>query len=445
MRVLFVTNDHVGEKRAGPAIRAIELAKVLAKQHQVTLASALPGHLEEDGIQFVSGAREQPQRLKAVAREADIVIVQGLVLLLFPFLAHARHLVVELYDPYLFEYLEYGPARFGGWGYQRQWYLLNHQLLQGDFFTCANERQWDYWLGRLCALGRLTPDEYRRDATFRSLLSVIPFGIPSTPPVRTGPAAKGVIPGISANDILLLWGGGIWQWFDPVTLVRAMALVARERPDVKLLFLGTGLPHPASPIMPVEAECHKVAESLGIRDRSVFFSKEWVPQSRVPNFLLDADIGVSSYWESVETHFSFRTRVRDYIWAGLPLILTRGDSLAEMVQRRGLGRTVGAADVEGWKRAILELAGAPDERAEIRNKLRDLATEYHWEKVAEPLIRYCERPYRTASMPGWRKLLTPLLSHGYQWAYRWSNRLRSSAREAPGEGGKRPGVSESAV
>jgi len=444
MQILFVTNDHVGEKRAGPAIRALELAKVLAKHHEVTLVSARSGHLEVDGIRFLSGARERPRRLKTIAREADVVIVQGLVLLLFPFLAQAQHLVVELYDPYLFEYLEYGPARFAGWGYRRQWYLLNHQLRHGDFFTCANERQWDYWLGRLCALGRLNPEEYRRDATFRSLLSVIPFGIPSTHPVRSGRAAKGVIPGISENDVLLLWGGGIWQWFDPATLIRAMGLVSRERTDIKLLFLGTGSPHPDSPLMPIEAECHELAESLGIRDKCVFFSKQWVPQSEVPNFLLDADIGVSSYWDSVETHFAFRTRVRDYIWAGLPMILTRGDSLSELVQSRGLGRTVAAGDVEGWRRAILELAAAPNERAEIKNKLQSLATEYHWERVAEPLVRYCERPYRTARMPGWSKLLTPILSRGYQWGYRWSNRLRSS-QEAPIVSAKRADVSENPV
>jgi glycosyltransferase involved in cell wall biosynthesis len=396
----------------------------LAKQHPVTLASARSGHLENEGIRFISGARERPELLKAAAANADIVIVQGLTLFLFPFLMRARHLVVEVYDPYLFEYLEYGHARFPGWGYRRQWYLLNQQLLRGDFFICANERQWDYWLGRLCALGRLNPDQYRQDPTFRNLLAVIPFGVPPSPPSHTGRAAKGVIPGISENDILLLWGGGIWQWFDPLTLIRAMALVARERSDVKLLFLGTGHPYPGSPPMPIEAECHELAKNLGVFDRNVFFSREWIPQAQVPNFLLEADIGVSSYWDRVETHFAFRTRVRDCIWAGLPMILTKGDSFAEMVEYRRLGRTVAAGDVEEWKRAILDLAANSRERTEIRARLEDLAKQYHWEKVAEPLVRYCEQPYRTARMPGWSKFAIPLLSSGYQWVYRRSRKLQ---------------------
>jgi len=426
MRILFVTNDYVGEKRAGPAIRALELAKVLAKYHQVTLASAQPGSIETDGIRFISGARRNPSELRATAASSEVVVAQGLVLFSFPFLARARHLVIELYDPYLFEYLEYAHARFPGWGYRRQWYLLNQQLLRGDFFLCANERQWDYWLGRLCALGRLTPEQYRRDATFHSLLGVVPFGIPSAPPVHSQRVVRGVLPGIEESDILLIWGGGIWEWFDPVTLVQAMGLVARERSDIKLLFLAAGHPNPRSPIMPVEMECQRVAKELGLLGRSVHFGEEWVPQANFPNYLLEADIGVSSYWDSVETHFAFRTRVRDYIWAGLPMILTKGDSFADLVENQQLGRTVKEKDVEGWREAILHLSLNSAERQEIRTRLQQVATQFHWEKVAEPLLRYCEHPYRTERMPGWSKILTPLLSSIYQLLYRLSGRSRGN-------------------
>src|SRR5690242_21510423 len=54
-------------------------------------------------------------------------------------------------------------------------------------------------------------------------------------------------------------------------------------------------------------------------------------------------------WDNVETHFAFRTRVRDYIWAGLPMILTKGDSFASLVETQQLGRTVAERDVEDRK------------------------------------------------------------------------------------------------
>ena len=57
---------------------------------------------------------------------------------------------------------------------------------------------------------------------------------------------KGVLPGIGPSDRLLLWGGGIWNWFDPLTVIRAVGRLAEGRSDVKLLFLG--LKHPSSAV-----------------------------------------------------------------------------------------------------------------------------------------------------------------------------------------------------
>ena len=191
MRILLVTNDRLGQKRAGPAIRCIELAKVLSRYHQVAVATSQPSDLEVAGVQLIPNCLRSPKQLRTAATRSDIVVVQGLVLALFPFLARsARYLVVDLYDPYLLEYLAHPHPRLPGWGYRRQWYLLNKQLLRGDFFLCATERQWHYWLGRLCALGRLTPEEYRRDPSFKSLLDIVPFGVSPDPPKHTQTVIK---------------------------------------------------------------------------------------------------------------------------------------------------------------------------------------------------------------------------------------------------------------
>jgi glycosyltransferase involved in cell wall biosynthesis len=427
MRVLFVTNDYIGEKRAGPAIRAMELARVLSKSCDVTVASARPGQIASDGIQFIFNSVADLKPLRAAARSSDIVVTQGNVLQSFPFLKRAQHLVIELYDPYLFEYLAHPHGRFTGWGYWRQWYLVNEQLSCGDFFICANERQRDYWLGRFCALGRLTPEQYGQDPSFRNLLAVIPFGIPPDPPRHLAPAVKGVVPGIAHTDVLLLWGGGIWQWFDPLTLIRAMHEVGKERSDIKLLFLGVGHPDPNEPKMSVVRQSLQLSRELGVLGKSVFFHEGWVPQEELQNYLLEADVGVATYPDTAETRFAFRTRVRDYIWAGLPLILTRGDSFAELVEHHNLGRTVNARDVDGLKNAILELASSAARRAEIRKSLSQIAPRFYWDTVAAPLLQYCAEPYRTPRSPVWRKQLVPFLSRAYQRGYDLLARHRHSA------------------
>ena len=41
--------------------------------------------------------------------------------------------------------------------------------------------------------------------------------------------------------------------------------------------------------------------------------------------------------DHVETAFSFRTRVLDYLWASLPVVTTAGDAMAMLVTGSGAG------------------------------------------------------------------------------------------------------------
>ena len=72
---------------------------------------------------------------------------------------------------------------------------------------------------------------YESDPVLERLLAVVPFGVPDSPPAeRDGPAVlKGVLPGVERDDAVVLWSGGMWNWVDPLTLVRATAKL-REDP-----------------------------------------------------------------------------------------------------------------------------------------------------------------------------------------------------------------------
>ena len=85
---------------------------------------------------------------------------------------------------------------------------LHDQVRAGDFFLCASERQRDYWLGYLNALGQVNPATHAADPTLRDLIDVVPFGIPARPPERSGTGMRERL-GLSAEDLVLLWGGGV--------------------------------------------------------------------------------------------------------------------------------------------------------------------------------------------------------------------------------------------
>ncbi|PYX92502.1 MAG: glycosyl transferase family 1 [Acidobacteria bacterium] len=413
MKVLFITNDALAAQMAGPAVRCLELARVVSKHHEVTIATAPPSRLSVEGITILDDAAHKQGELKAAAKESDVVISQGLVLARFPFVGKlAKHLVIDLYDAYLLEYLAHKHPQHPQWGYLRQWYRLNEQMLQGDFFLCSSERQWDYWLGRLCALGRLNPDEHQRDSSFRSLVGIVPFGLSAQPPVRTESVLRGIVPGVGSQDFLLLWAGGLWQWLDPLTVIRGVAEAAKQQPNIRLVFLGAQDPNPNNRPMSMAEESRSLARELGLLDKHVFFYPVWAPYEQRQNFLLEADVGISAHPASVESRYAFRTRVLDYIWAGLPMILSQGDYFGDFVVRE-VGPALPPGDVMAWKEAILALADNPDLRQEMRSRLQALAPRFYWEAVAAPLVEYCNQPYNTRRASRLRHKLVPFLSSGY--------------------------------
>jgi glycosyltransferase involved in cell wall biosynthesis len=131
------------------------------------------------------------------------------------------------------------------------------------------------------------------------------------------------------------------------------------------------------------------AAERGLEGVSVHFNRGWVPYAEREAYLLEADIGVCAHFDHLEARFSFRTRVLDHFWAGLPSVLTGGDAMGDLVERRGLGRAVAADDDEAFAAASAALLDDPQEYAAVRERVRAAAGEFHWRRAAEPLVRFC--------------------------------------------------------
>jgi hypothetical protein len=135
------------------------------------------------------------------------------------------------------------------------------------------------------------------------------------------------------------------------------------------------------------AEAFELARELGLEGRRVHFHDGWVPYAERGAWLLDADIGVSAHPAHLESRFAFRTRIVDYLWAGLPVVATGGDALGELVRARDLGRAVAPGDVEAFAAACAELLDGGAERE--REAVRAVAEELRWDRVVAPLREFC--------------------------------------------------------
>jgi glycosyltransferase involved in cell wall biosynthesis len=397
-RIAVITADVLSATMAGPAIRAVAIADELAKAHEVTLISTVRCTIQRPGVVCVAALGSRA--LRAAVGDAEVVVVQGYVTYAAPWLiASDVVLVVDLYDPLHLEQLEqlasYPPGEAQAM-LDLTVRVLNEQLLRGDFFLCANEEQRHLWLGHLGALGRINRHTYGQDHTLRSLIDVVPFGLAEAAPERTAAGIRGVTPGIGAQDKVILWAGGVYNWFDPVSLIRAVDRIKDAHPDVRLFFLGMKHPNPDVPQMQVAYETRTLADELGLTGRQVFFNEGWVPYDERQNFLLDADVGVSTHFDHLETTFSFRTRILDYLWAGLPVVSTGGDSFGALIAAEGLGVTVPQADVDALVEALTGLLYDPAAAGNARAAVARVRGGFTWPRVLAPLVRFCADPRRAA-------------------------------------------------
>ncbi len=395
-----MTTDTLSTRMAGPAIRAWHMAEILSAEHDVRLVSTAE-HSDLSSTSFRVELRPK-DGLVEVESWCEIFIFQGIVMYEHRFLRDSdKIMVVDIYDPMHLETLE--SAKDLGLQQRRNevrnaTLILNEQLIRGDFFLAASPRQRSFWLGHLAALGRVNVATYDDDPSMGSLVAVAPFGLSQTPPQHRRPAIKGVVPGIAEGDKLILWGGGVYNWFDPITLIKAIDQLRHKRPDVRLYFLGLKHPNPNVPTMRVASETVALSDQLGLTDQYVFFNQDWVPYGERESYLTEADIGVSTHIEHVETVFSFRTRILDYLWAGLPIVSTDGDFFADLIEREELGLTVPSGDVGALRDALLRLLDDDEFATACGRRSAAIAQRFTWAKVLDPVVEFCRAPRRAPDL-----------------------------------------------
>jgi len=397
--VLFISADPVGASMAGAGIRYFELARVLSSHADVMIAHTGSGDEVLDGIATIAYRPHAPHRLREPLSRAGVVVAQPQWPLLNRWLRRARSRVVfDLYDPETFETLELMASErpvirraFANLSMDR----LHDALLTGEHFMCASEKQRDLWLGTMLGLRLIDPLGYDRDPSLRSVIATVPFGLPSEPPTPlSGAGPRGRVSNVDEDSELVLWNGGLWNWLDPVTAVRAVAVLAERRPRVRLVFMGAA--SRAAAAVATE-EAHTAARELGVLGSVVHFHESWVPYEERAAWLTQADCAISTHAEHLETRFAFRTRLLDCFWSGLPVVCTAGDDLAERVARENLGAAVAPGDVGGVADALERVLDRG--RASYAAALAELAREYTWPRVAAPLVGWIANDGPT-SQPG---------------------------------------------
>ncbi|MFT4135077.1 glycosyltransferase [Microbacterium sp.] len=403
-RLIIIAADVVGARMAGPGLRFVKIAEQLAAVADVTLAVGIEGSdtetLRDRGFS-VAPYRDRDELIALVSHN-DIAFCQLIDEEVVRRGAEAGcRFVFDLYNVLPAEAV--GAERIGGFDTQPEMDDVFRGVLSffrfcmraGSYFVTSNERQRDFWIGYLMSADGLLPSDLD-GRHVAELIGLAPFGMEDGEPEAEEHGIRGRM-GIGADDLVLLWAGGIWDWFDAETPIRAVAELRRERPDVHLVFYGTTHPNALIGRPKTVERARSLAEELGVLDAGVHFVEGWVPADRRADFLLDADIAISSHKESFETRYAFRTRILDHFWASLPSIVTEGDWFAGYIEGEGLGCVVPYGDVAATKAAIVELADDARRRA-VRERIQAIRPSWRWSQTTAELA---------GAIAQWRTRLTP--------------------------------------
>jgi glycosyltransferase involved in cell wall biosynthesis len=374
-RILLVVYGPIAERMSAPEIRGWEMAKVLARRHAVTVAA--PGALQDgrDGIRMVPADR---RTLLREARQHDVLIVPRVPPYLLAGVSTSRTLVAaDLYNPFEEEHAELTSSRAIRRQIEATRVANRMQLRFADVVLCAVEPQRERLVAALDALG----DRRRRPA-----VEVVAFGIPDDPPASDRRPMRAAFPAIGADDVVILWWGNVWRWFDAPTALEAFRRLAAERPGVRLVLTAGRHPRQDWPVLEHTEQARELARSMGLLGESVFFLEDWVPQEERHHYLLEADVGVTLHRATAETEVAARGRYMDYLWAGLPCVLGGGDPLADRFAGAGFALTVAPGDVDGAHAALRRLVTDGEERGRRREAAAALKEEFRWPATVQPLL-----------------------------------------------------------
>ena len=399
-RILLTTDGTLDPTRrlAGVQIRVLEMGRALQKHGCEIGILGVQGESESGGM-----GRPIPARRGELERfKPDAWVCPPLLLPRYRRLLGACRLVLDCYEAPFASFLHYAAAtppsrrKAAHTSYRREMATYLWAGGHASALLAANERQQASLVTLLAMFGWLDAFE----PVERRVL-IVPSGVPSD--LATDDRRR-----IQGQGPVVLWAGGAYPWFHVDIVAAASELVLDELPSVRFLFAGL---HGRDEALGSEQRgglClqRAIEQSPRLRRQTTFMP--WLPYAERKHLYASADVALSVHGAQVETYFSMRGRVLDFVGAQLPLVASGGDMLTEELGRAGAASLVPPGNSHGLARALLSLLRNVSEREAMRTAMRQVAIDHlSWDRALEPLLLMCEGAPGVQSQKAYPRVQAP--------------------------------------
>ncbi|MFO0564617.1 MAG: glycosyltransferase family 4 protein [Polyangiaceae bacterium] len=229
-----------------------------------------------------------------------------------------------------------------------EWYrTLMPVLLRADRFSTCSMAQRHALIGQLGMVGRLSAknDGYE-------FVSAVPNSIDDEELELLGRLPR--TPRAPGDRFVVLWSGGYNTWTAPDVLFDALQIAMDEAPELHFVSTGGGIAGHHEDAY--ERFRNAVRRS---RHKKRFELAGWVQTAELPAFYAGAHAAILVDRFSYEGTLGARTRMLDWLAAGLPIVTTRLSEISHEVERAGAAITAACGDARGLADAMLELLRDP--------------------------------------------------------------------------------------
>ncbi|MGD0612083.1 MAG: glycosyltransferase family 4 protein [Anaerolineales bacterium] len=161
--------------------------------------------------------------------------------------------------------------------------------------------------------------------------------------------------------------------------IRAMPLLRRQIPGIRLLIAGRGR---------AEQELHQLALSLGVNDCVCF--EGFVPYPDLPNLLAQADIGVATSRQNIFRQYASPLKIVEYMAAGLPVICSGGGEAEQMIEESRAGTNI-PFELEAFAEAVQSLWATAGRMSAAREAAINYARSRSWEQMGTLMAQLVSR------------------------------------------------------
>ncbi|MBX3082722.1 MAG: glycosyltransferase [Anaerolineae bacterium] len=260
------------------------------------------------------------------------------------------------------------------------WSLEQAAIERADRFSAVSERQQWALIGELGMIGRL--NQYTAGYDFAT---TIPIASESTPYTSTRKVVRGSV--VPEDAFIIFYSGGYNTWTDVDCLFQALEQILSQYPNV--YFVSTGGKIEGHDDLTF-ARFQTMIRSSNQRDR--YKLQGWVPAEDVPNYYLESDLAVNVDKRSYEAILGSRTRVLDWLRAGLPCVMSSLPELADDVLAAGAGLTYEPGSVTDLTARLRYCLDNLEAVRQMRQCAQQLLGKFSYEATTRDLLKWLEQP-----------------------------------------------------